>query len=254
MEAYDSATQQQVLYALDFRDHFASAQSIVVVPDKSTDAQQWAMSHRNRLALLLSNGVVYLAFGSFICDHPLPYDGWVFGYDAKKLTQVSRWQTPGQVGIWQSGRGLVASNNGDIYLMTGSDAGAANLDDPPAKDGNFANGNLANSFVKLRPSVQDGPTRAGALGLRNSSILSLGNTDLGSSGPLLLPGDRLIGGGKQDRVYVLDAQAIQILQDPMKADGFEGFQAFVNNFSWSKEFMGNVRLWQFAKCMIQGGF
>jgi hypothetical protein len=25
-------------------------------------------------------------------------------------------------------------------------------------------------------------------------------------------------------------------------------------FSWSKEFMGDVRFRQFAKCMIQGGF
>jgi hypothetical protein len=27
-----------------------------------------------------------------------------------------------------------------------------------------------------------------------------------------------------------------------------------NIISWSKEFMGDVRFWQFAKCMIQGGF
>jgi outer membrane protein assembly factor BamB len=90
--------------------------------------------------------------------------------------------------------------------------------------------NDANSFIKLKASCGGGVSFAGRFTPDNSVILSLGDTDLGSSGPLLLPGNLLIGGGKQGRAYVLDASTMKLSQNPREADGFQGFQAFVNTY------------------------
>jgi hypothetical protein len=172
--------------------------------------------------LLLLNQVVYIAFGSFICDHPQPFSGWVFGYRAVDLAQVAVWRVPvpNGAGIWQSGRGLVGTPDGSIYLETGNDAAV-----PPAAH------SLANSFVKLHASCHgQGLALDRSFTPSNGAILSIGDTDLGSSGPLLLPGGRLIGGGKQGRAYVLEADTLKLTQEAMEADGFQGFQAFINTY------------------------
>jgi hypothetical protein len=254
----DTAPQQE-LHALNLHDRFTSDRVVVIQPQGKI-VDHWAIRHRNRAGLLLSQGVVYVAFSSFICDHPPRYAGWVMGYRASDLTQVAQWKTPpddpdpthskeaGSSGIWQSGRGLVAAADGTIYFMTGNDSNFGPLNDSnfgPLKDhttdvGFFPDPRLANSFVKLSPSESRVLTPAGSFGLtlagslspKNSSQLSVGDTDLGSSGPILLPDNRLVGGGKQGRVYVLDATTMRSLQDDTRAggDGFEGFQAFYNQF------------------------
>jgi hypothetical protein len=225
------------LHALNLHDQFASdkEQDIILEGEPS----DWPMHHRNRAGLLLSRGIVYVAFSSFACDNPRPYGGWVIGYSAHDLTQVARWVTPnskdsksGSSGIWQSGRGLVAADDGTIYFMTGNDSNLDLKNHIHAKD-KFIDSRRANSFVKLRPSgPPDGLTEVDSFSPKNSSQLSVGDTDLGSSGPLLLPGDLLIGGGKQGRVYVVETSTMRSLQNHTGPgdDGFEGFQAFVNNY------------------------
>jgi len=48
---------------------------------------------------------------------------------------------------------------------------------------------------------------------------------------MLLPGGRLIGGGKQGRYYVLDSATMTQSQNATPGtDGFQGFQAFVNTY------------------------
>jgi len=232
------------LHALNLQHKFASGSPVTIVPilppGQSEDV--WSKSHRNRPGLLLSQGIIYTAFGSFICDHPQPYAGWVLGYRANDLTRVAQWETPdpgplGSSGIWQSGRGLVASDDGDIYLMTGND----NNFDATLKDHTnevdcyndprldcFHGPRLANSFVKLSPGLG----LVGSFTPKNTSHLSMGDTDLGSSGPILLPGGRLVGGGKQGRVYVIDPSTMRSLQNHFEAvgDGLQGFQAFTNTY------------------------
>ena len=74
-----------------------------------------------RSALPLSGGVVYIAWASFadLGD----YHGWVMGYNASSLAQVSVFNdTPNgsQGGIWQSAGGLSADSTGNLYLTTGN--------------------------------------------------------------------------------------------------------------------------------------
>lgn len=176
---------------------------------------------RNRPGLLLLNGIVYVAFGVFNCDHR-PYHGWVMGYRTSDLQQVGVFCTSGEgqgAGIWQSGNGLVGDDDGSIYFETGND-----FNDAQAK--------LGDSFVKLvQTAALPGLAFAGHFQPANGVILRDGDTDLGSGGPVLLPGERLVGGGKQGRLYVLDPATMKPTQDsaPDPKVG-EGFQAFLNTY------------------------
>src|SRR5439155_10684568 len=147
----------------------------------------------NRSGLLLLNGYVYMAFGSH-CD-AFPYHGWVFSYNAVTLQQMAVYNpTPnnGMSGIWMGGNGLVADANGYIYFMTGNGRFNANT-------GGTAYGQ---SFVKLAtPSL----TVLDYFTPHNFSSLNDGGLDLGSAGPLLIPGtSSLLGGGKEGVSYLVD--------------------------------------------------
>src|SRR5262249_51552497 len=151
---------------------------------------------RNRPGLLLLNGIVYLGFGTFNCDGG-DYRGWVLGYRAGDLEPAAIFATskvPGRAGggIWQSGNGLVGTDDGYLYFETGNEIQAEDR--------------LGDSFVRLRVLSQwPGLQEAGHFQPSNAAVLRIGDTDLGSGGPVMLPGQRLIGGGKQGRYYVLDS-------------------------------------------------
>ena len=71
---------------------------------------------------MLSNGTVYLAFGSH-ADYGL-WHGWVIGYDAADLQQQTGVynSTPDGYGgsVWQSGRGVAADSSGALYFISGN--------------------------------------------------------------------------------------------------------------------------------------
>src|SRR5438045_5400447 len=78
-------------------------------------------TQNQRAALLLHDGVVYVAWASH-CDEG-PYHGWILGYDAKTLKQsVAYMTTPNgkQGGIWMSGMGPAVDDDGSIFLSTGN--------------------------------------------------------------------------------------------------------------------------------------
>lgn len=228
--AFSSDDASVYLHALDFRnglrDRPGSPVKLEPPDNLKSEAERnpnysFARHQRNRPGLLLQSGVVYVGFASFICDNPAPFAGWVLGYSATTLERMSAWRTPNGGtggGIWQSGRGLVGSPDGSIYFMTGNGTET----NPP--------GSLGNSFVKLEGTCSAGLIQTGSFTPKNDLNLAKGDTDLGSSGPILVPGDRLIGGGKQGRVYVLDSSSMKLTQDTMQPDGFEGFAGFVNSY------------------------
>jgi len=141
-----------------------------------------------RPGLLLLNGVVYLGFGSH-CDGG-SYHGYVLGYNATNLAQVSAFNasaTGSQAAVWSGGMAPAADTNGNIYIMTGN--------------GSFDGvNNFGESMVKLSGSlsVLDYATPS------NWSTLNSGDTDFGSGGVVLLPTHYAVGIGKDGILYLAD--------------------------------------------------
>ncbi len=144
-----------------------------------------------------------------------PAHGWVIAFDIASFRMTAAWcTTPHGIGagIWQAGAGPAADENGDVYVMTGNygvehNGGAAQV----------APGDLAESFVKLHYTA---PANAGAAGrleavawftpFRDVDRNKNGDDDfqdydLGSGGPIVIPGTGLVlGAGKDGVLYVLD--------------------------------------------------
>ena len=92
-----------------------------------------ALREHQRPGLVLSGGVVYVAFASHGDNGP--YHGWVVGYDAQTLQQVSVWlstPTGGLGGIWQSGGAPAVDTQGNLVLSTGNGSFGAGLVGPQA--------------------------------------------------------------------------------------------------------------------------
>jgi uncharacterized repeat protein (TIGR01451 family) len=156
-----------------------------------------SLRENQRAALLLSNGVVYIAFAAH-GDQP-PYHGWVLGYNASTLQQVMAYNaTPDGAGggIWQSGDGLATDSTGNIYFVTGNGDFNANT----------GGRNYGDSFVKISPAgaVLDFFTPHDQQAMANSDL------DLGSGGTTLLPDQPgphthlAISAGKNGTIYLVD--------------------------------------------------
>ena len=150
-----------------------------------------AAQHIQRPALLLANGSVYVSFGSH--GDSAPYHGWMAAYSAQNVqNQVSIFNaTPnGSEGaIWQSGRGPAADAAGNIYVVSSNG------------DSDFTS-NFSQSVLKLDPAQL---TVSDWFAPFNFQVLSDGDEDLGTSGPLLIPNTNyLVTGGKAGVLYLID--------------------------------------------------
>jgi hypothetical protein len=170
-----------------------------------------------RTALLWNGGRIYMGFGSHQ-DAPCPmYHGMLVAFDFDtvhlKLSQYGKPflitkfgqtdpfpsldpRTLGKGGIWQAGNGPAADSAGNVYVMTGNGGFE--------KDVQFSS-----SFLKLSPKLDKvewfAPANVDAL---NADALDI---DLGSSGPVVLPGkhtDQVVGAGKQGMFYVVKPSAM----------------------------------------------
>ncbi len=144
-----------------------------------------------RSALLLANGRVYIAWGSY-GDAAAPYHGWVMAYDATTLAQVAIWNnTPNGSagGIWTPGD-LMADASGNIFVTSGNG-------DSTAQSGGTE---YSNSVVKLDSSLN-------VLDFfmpPNVSDLNTNDLDLNGGGFVDTGAGLLIGGGKDGTIYVID--------------------------------------------------
>jgi len=188
---------QYVLYALDLSSGNTVVKSGPIEYGDGEDRLRGTTALQ-RPGLLLSKGMVYLAFGSQ--QDGGFYHGWVAAFDADTLEQkyvfcATCGNPLGQGGIWQAGNGPAADANGNLFVMTGN--GAFDRDKT-----------YGSSFVKLGPDLKvvDWFTPS------NYLTLSLQDVDLGSSGPMLLPQGQVTGGGKQGKLYLLNANDMGKLQ------------------------------------------
>jgi hypothetical protein len=161
-----------------------------------------------RPGLVLSNGVVYVAWASHE-DHD-PYHGWVIGFGASTLAPLANAvfnSTPNQVGtlsysrggIWMGGGAPAVDSSGNLFFITGNGT----------FDANTGGSNYGDSVLKL--------TTAGGLSVADyftpldQASLDANDTDFGSGAATVLVDQPsgpvahlLIGGGKQGNLFLLN--------------------------------------------------
>jgi hypothetical protein len=187
------------LSALDLQNGQVRKGPVVIQGSVTANGQKTAFfsgapgakqTRKQRAALLLDHGLLYVAFGGDTNGMA----GWLFVYDAATLMLKTVWSpVPGgpNGGIWMSGTGPLADTDGSIYLQT------ANGDFNPAGN-HFGNGLLHLRFDGSNLQVVDFFAPCG------TSFQNGQDLDLGSAGPLFLPGNLILGGGKTGVLYLMD--------------------------------------------------
>src|SRR2546428_3637634 len=129
-----------------------------------------AQRQNQRQGLTLLNGLVYVTFSSH-CDWG-PYHGWILGYDAATLhQQVVYNATPNGYagGMWESGTGMAADAEGNLYVVTGNGT-VGDAADPTSPT------NRAESAPKLTPAGATQPV-GGSRRFRRGSSGASGQRD-----------------------------------------------------------------------------
>jgi len=150
------------------------------------------VAHQQRAALALSNDKVYIAYGGLDGDCS-DYHGWVVASQTDGSGPLLSYQVPTtrEGGIWAaSGPAIDASGN--VYVAVGN--GETTQGDWDHSD----------SILRLLPTLQleDG---FAPQGWQQENAV---DADLGSMGPLLLPGGFVFADGKSGLGYILHANAL----------------------------------------------
>jgi len=163
-----------------------------------------------RPALTLAGGILYVGYAGYADTDP--YHGWLFGYNATNLAQVSIYNTTpnaktsvfgthaAEGGIWMGGHGIVVDANTNLFFITGNGSFSANTN----------GGDYADTVMKM--ATTNGLTVADYFTPYNQLALANADTDLGAVGPVLLPDSvgsgthphLLAAGGKSGTIYLLD--------------------------------------------------
>jgi hypothetical protein len=198
-----NGTVEHNLHALDIttgNDRPGSPVQIVAQTTYGKKVTNFTSLHqKNRPGLLLLNGVIYAAFGSNGCNDD--NTGWILSYDENTLAQLAIFNTSpdhGLTSIWQTGTGIAADEDNNIYVET-AEACETCYNIPQGAT-------YSNSVLKLTPdlTVEDYFTPF------DVQFLNSNDEDLSSTGVLILPDQtgtyqhELVAGGKQGFVYLLD--------------------------------------------------
>jgi hypothetical protein len=193
----NGATFHQRLHALsliDGSEKFSGPQEIAFTSGGITFNP---LTQNQRAGLALVNGVVYITYASH-GDIPTYY-GWIVGYSASTLAQVSVFNddsSSGYGGIWMSGGAPAADSSNNLYVITGN---------------GFFDGatQFGDSFLKLSPG-----TGMGVVSFftpSDQASLDSNDGDLGAGGAAILVNqpsaavpNLLVGGGKEGKLYVLN--------------------------------------------------
>jgi uncharacterized protein (TIGR03437 family) len=252
------------LHALDLTSGAERPGSPVVIQasvpgtgDRGTTVPFIPKNYKSRPGLLLLNGVVYTSWSSH-CDAGT-YHGWLMGYDAKTLAQVSVYNNTAngsQGSFWASGAAPSVDGQGNIYL----DAGNGTF------DADTGGTDLGESFIKL--STSGGLTVVDYFAPFNQADLNKKDLDTGSSGTLLLPDSAgsaahphlLTSAGKEGRIYLLDRDNLghfqanndsQIVQSlPGAVGGLFSIPAYFNGSVYFSGSGDNVKAFPIANAAL----
>ena len=199
-------------------------------------------SQQIRPGLTLLNGLVYVAFGTRT-DQTNHHGGIVaYKYDgaAGTLTQTYAWSSTQDVsafaeaqgGIWQSGQGPMVDSAGNLYVTVAN--GAATV-----QNGGTSYGE---AFVKLSSELKVVDWFLDS----NWDKLNHEDLDVGSGGPVLVPGKNLVvAAGKAGHVYVLDSENLghMVANNPQDL-GFAAVQSFYGSLVvWNGEGTTRLYIW-----------
>lgn len=191
------------LYALDLatgRPEILPSGAPITSPSGETSVFYPGLENQ-RGALLLDNGTVYVAFGSY--GGQGDYHGWLFAYNSTTMQQTGIFDvTPDAIqgGIWQSGGGPSADPNGNVFVVTGS--GPFDV---------YRGGmSYSDSFLRFGPA--SGLTVSDYFTPCDQATDQAAGLDVGASAPVLLPpsagsssqSDLLIGGAENGSLYVVN--------------------------------------------------
>jgi len=161
-----------------------------------------------RAGLLLANDQVYLTWASS-CD-VATYHGWIMAYDAHTLAQTAVFNTSPDAeesGIWQGDAAPAADEQGNVFVATGNGKFDAA---PNGRD-------YGDSVLKLDRSLHV----ADYFTPHDQQHLNAADADLGSGGPVLLPGHLLVVGGKGSVLYLLDRDHLGKYRPDDARDGLD---------------------------------
>jgi uncharacterized repeat protein (TIGR03806 family) len=217
----DTTNAQHHVHALNIADGTERPYSPVLVaasvPGTGVDNSNGVVTFNanqedSRPALTLVGGMLYVCFGSF--GDTDPFHGWVIGFNATNLQQVTNYvfaSTPnatinafgvnaGEGALWMGGDGLCVDASSNLYFETANGSFSANTN----------GGDYGDSFVKL--STTNGFAVANYFTPADQTNDAANDNDLGSGGPCLLPDSAgsaahphlMVGSGKDGNIYLVD--------------------------------------------------
>ncbi len=172
-----------------------------------------ATYQRQRPGLLLANGNVYAAFGSFCDFAPNLSRGWILGWSTGTLTPLASNQvldiqatSPNTYflsSIWMSGYGPSTDDSGNILFVTGNSDFSGTTYDGVS--------NIQESVVKVSSDLS---TVVDVFTPSNQATLDENDTDFGSGGVMVLPDQpgttphMAVAAGKNGSMYLMNEDAL----------------------------------------------
>jgi hypothetical protein len=164
-------------------------------------------NQNERAALALANGHVYIAFGGWLGDcgtyHPAVVSVPTTGV-AEDHTYQPQGTGQNGAGIWGSS-GIAVDGSGNLFVATGngqnSSYGSTSF---PCTNTMWDHGN---GVIKLSSTLAELASWAPDNSTQNWCALSASDTDIGSIGPALLPGNTLFQTGKSGYGWLLNSTA-----------------------------------------------
>ena len=194
-----------------------------------------------RPALLLLNGIVYIAFASHGDNGP--WHGWILGYNAATLKQTGAYTSSANgvgAGFWMSGAGVAADQlnpstqpYGRMFATTGNGDYTAATPYTNAMD--YGDSVLSLNLANGVPTIQDEFTPSDQANLDGE------DGDLGSGGPMVIPTQTtgsyphlLVQVGKEGTLYLINRDSM---------GGYHSTDTVVQEIEWG---VGQIGAWSSA--------